>query len=320
MDTMISQLQHILVVVCAVILALSLAAVFTAAPFIRWITRYTPQDRLALLKLYAVFPLLGGITAGAMIVLPSLSHALNFAVDHCHDVNACWWREEPHNMSLKQALIISLVAGSALWAGFIAFVQWQRSRRLGAQIVLGSCGSMGPDVKLIDSDCIIALSAGLLRPFAVISTGLARSLPADQLAIVCLHERLHAHNRDNWSKWLFNLLGMFHWAGVRQSLRNEHALALELRVDEQVAEQVDNRIAVAETIIAVQRLVQDDQQTMPVCYFAGSSTERRVQHLLSGNGFFSLPRRIFPAIFLGGAAIAMCTAVHFHDVFETLLI
>ncbi|MDT8428026.1 MAG: M56 family metallopeptidase [Pseudomonadales bacterium] len=320
MDGVISQITHILFVVCAAILGVALLTAFFAPSLIRWIARYTPQDRLTLLELYAILPLAGGIFAGTMAALPTLSHALNIAVDHCHDSTACWWREAPHAVPPGQMLVMGLIAMSAVWAMLTAFRQWQRAHRLSSQLALGSCGAVGQNIKLIDSRRIIAFSTGLLKPFAVISTGLARRLTADQLAIVCLHEQLHTENRDNWHKWLFNVLSMFHWMGVRRSLLSEYALSLELRVDEQVARQVDNRIAVAETIVAVQRLTQGDQQSAACCYFAGSSTERRVLHLLNSKISSSLPRHLLATFIFCGIAAASSSALLFHDVFDALII
>ena len=74
-----------------------------------------------------------------------------------------------------------------------------------------------------------------------------------------------------------------HWPSLRRALQAELVLASEQTCDEAAARQVGDRLAVAETILAVERLLARARipEHVALASFGGSAVEARVRSLLA---------------------------------------
>jgi len=196
---------------------------------------------------------------------------------------------------------------------------WRRVRVLVERIDRASHARLAPGIQLIESSKSLAFSLGLSKSFAVLSTELVRALAPSQLTIICAHERIHLRYHDNWYKWVLQMLCGFQFPRVKNTLLSEHAVALELRADQQVAQHTQDRIAVAETIIAVQRLMKPLSASEPLCQFMGTAVERRVQSLLAQSRGCSLPKYFTVFVSLIAIILFIGGASPLHDALESLL-
>ena len=167
---------------------------------------------------------------------------------------------------------------------------------------------------------LFCLSAGLFRPAVIISTGLQQGLTPLELQAVLAHEHAHTRRRDALLLAVARALGAFHLPRVARRLMEQLELACELSCDEAAAAHVGDRIAVADTIVAVERLVQGRSHPVAVGFanFGQSCLETRIKALLDE------PRRglLVPGAFtiLGGLMLlALVCADPLHHATETLL-
>jgi beta-lactamase regulating signal transducer with metallopeptidase domain len=162
---------------------------------------------------------------------------------------------------------------------------------------------------------------GIFKSIVVLSTGLARVLTPQQLNIICIHEQTHVRHHDNEHKWALRLLCVFHLPHVKHALLFEHALALEIRADQQVAHHIQDPIAVAvaETIVAMQRLIRPLNTNEPLCQFIGSALERRVQYLLAQSPGRGLPKYSVTLCLLAIILAMTCGSIPLHNALEALI-
>ena len=114
---------------------------------------------------------------------------------------------------------------------------------------------LGRDVEIVGSQTPFAFAAGLLRPRIHVAARLLEALPAPQLAAVIEHERAHARRRDPLLRLAARVLSRAHLPRVRRALLGELAMASEQACDAEAGRRVGDRLAVAEAILAVERLL-----------------------------------------------------------------
>ena len=159
----------------------------------------------------------------------------------------------------------------------------------------------GPVVYL-DSSRPFSFVAGLLRPRIFLSASLADTLEPDQLAVVLAHERAHQARRDPLRRAAAEASSLMLPPRTRRAILEELALASEQTCDEQAAAALGDRLAVAEVLVAVERLAQraslPGRAALPA--FGGSQVATRVHSLLEAP-----PRDRSRGV--GGAVAALAT-------------
>lgn len=311
--------MHFLCIVSIVTIGLAATCALVTQPFLRWSNQFEPGSRLILLRLFAAWPLVGGFAVGLMISLPSLSHASKLPLDHCHNVGGCLGQPLSHMVTGGEIAIISALLGLLAWAAIRGFFQWRRACRLAVQIDSTSHEILAPGVRLIESAHPFAFSLGVSKEIAVMSTALVRALSPKQLDIVCAHEQMHLRHHDNWYKWILHMLCVVHFPHVKKVLLGEHAVAMELRADQNVAHQIQDPVAVAETIVAVQRLMKPFDTSEPLCQFMGSVLERRVNNLIALTSARRLPKYSVALFVLTAIVIFVSASTPLHDAIESLI-
>ena len=139
---------------------------------------------------------------------------------------------------------------------------------------------MAPDAERVAVEQPLSLTIGLLWPRIHVSDGLAEALSPAELAVVLAHERAHARRRDGMRKLAAAALGRAHLPPVRRWLARELSLACEQACDAEAGRRVGDRLRVAETILATERLMAGQARGRSVCAFGGSAVAERVQALL----------------------------------------
>jgi hypothetical protein len=141
-------------------------------------------------------------------------------------------------------VLVGVAAGSAVGAlraamGAIrqtrAFHRWVASsevpvpaRMAGAAVELGLAGR----VRVIDAPESWAITAGLWRPYVVVSTGLVASLTSTQLRAVLTHERAHVTRRDPQRIVVGRILAAHLWfLPIARDMRDRSERGCELAAD-----------------------------------------------------------------------------------------
>jgi hypothetical protein len=319
MSVNLSLMMHSLFVVAVATLGFAVVCGLIARPFLNWSNQFNPHSRLFLLRLFAAWPLLGGLAVGAMVSLPSINHASQLPFDHCHAPGGCLLQPVSHMLSFGELTLFIALFALIFWATGNAFSQWRRAHALADSIEATSHTTLAPDIHVVEATQPLALSVGLFKPVAALSTELVRLITPQQLDIICEHEKVHLRHYDNGYKWALRVLCAFHWPHVKRAVLSEHAVTLELRADQQVAQHTQDPIAVAETIVVMQRLIKSLQTSEPVCQFVGSALERRVQFLLAHSPGLQLPKYLPSLCLITATAIIIGGAVPLHNALEILL-
>ncbi len=228
------------------------------------------------------------LVAGAMLVLcftPSLWSLLGLAVDHCplHDdghVHLCL-AHAPHQLVTPAEW--SLLAAAALGVGAVALrvLRAQVSTWRAVAALLRFSGDAVRSGGLVASAEPLSVTAGLIRPLVLVSTGLRNHLAPAHLDAVLAHERAHARRRDPLRLVAVALLGAAFAPPIRRLLLADAALACEVAADEAAATVVGDRTVVAEAIVAVERLLGARGNLSGLSVgMTGCATEARVEVLL----------------------------------------
>ena len=262
-------------------------AVSVAWPLLRSrVAGWHAADRARILAALLTAPV--AVPAGLVLVAlaPGLLGLFVPALDHCH-----LHPEHPHlcvvhGMGLDPAPLVLALGAVALLAGVLGL------RALGSAIVQvrplralapSAQDALSPRVDQVESVRPVACTYGLLRPRTLISTGLLERLGPEQVAAVVAHEREHARRRDPLRVLVARLASRTLWPSVRRAMLDDLVLSAEQACDERAADQLGDRVAVAETILAVERLVSgaDTTAAPAAAGMAGGSLAARVESLLA---------------------------------------
>ncbi|AWY00539.1 hypothetical protein A8139_11475 [Marinomonas primoryensis] len=315
----LSLILHLLYIISITTLILGALCWLINPFFIKWVTKFNPQSRLILLRSFGSIPLVGALVIGAMISIPALSHSSALPIDHCHVSTNCMGPPASHMVTISELAVIGAALCIFCWASLIAFMQWRRSRTLLERLDATSCSMLSPNVQLIETELPLAFSLGIFRPNAVLSTGLVNNLSSEQLHIVCTHEEVHAQYRDSFYKWILRFMCTFHYPSVKRGILQEHALSLELRVDQQVARSTQCNVAVAEAIVKVQRLMSPIKNEGPLCQFLGTELELRVHYLLEQTTDSVLPKHTLLLSIILVLIFSVCGSLPLHNTVEALI-
>jgi hypothetical protein len=262
--------------------ALSLASAALWPALRRALRRRHPASAARGLLLAAVAPTALPVFALALCLLPGWLGA-----DHCqlHGEHPHLCLRHPAAAQGGAATVLAALAagglGFALLAGGVTLA---RARRAIAALAPPAHTSLAADVCVLATDAPLSLTVGALRPRVVVSNGLVRGLDAAGLGVVLEHERAHARRRDALRTLLAHALSWPHLPSVRRALLAELALASERACDEAAAARSGDRLLVAETIVAVEKLVRGwprTGQSALAAGFGGSAVPPRVESLLA---------------------------------------
>jgi beta-lactamase regulating signal transducer with metallopeptidase domain len=215
--------------------------------------------------------------------------------------------------------VIGIVFCLLLWGISTALLQWWRSNDLLKQLRVASQPMLASDIQIIETELPLAFSLGIFKPATVISTGLISRLSSQQLDIVRAHETIHSQYRDGLYKWVLHFMCSFHWPKIKRILLSEHAISLEIRADQQVALNIQNNIAVAETIVKVQRLMSPIKPDVVLCQFLGSELEQRVHYLLATSSGSVLSKHSIRIGLLCFLTLTVCGSIPLHNAIEAFI-
>lgn len=283
-----------------------------------------PETRARRVLGWAALPWLAALALLALCFVPSFWSFLGLAADHCPvhgdgHVHLCLAHAPHHPVSLVEVLLL-LAGGLATGAVAFGAVRAQVATWRAVAALRSMAGHREGEDELVPSSAPLSVTAGLLWPLVLVSTGLRRQLSRGQLRAVLAHERAHARRRDPLRLFAVSLLGAAHGPATRRQLAADLALACEAAADEQAAREVGDRILVAESILAVERLLGARAPRPGVALgMAGCASEARVEALLAD----PLP----PAPATAGQvvrwaavlAVALAAASEIHHLTETLL-
>jgi Zn-dependent protease with chaperone function len=254
------------------------------------------------LWLAAAAPSLAPPLAVALCLLPALLGA-----DHCpqHGEHAhlCLHHLAAARGGAASALV-GLAAGGLGLALLAGAARLARAHRAIARLAPGAPPTFAADVEVLATDAPLSLSLGAFRPRIVMSDGLVRALAPASLAVVLEHERAHVRRRDALRALLARALSWPHLPRLRRELLAALALATERACDEVAAQRSGDRLLVAETILAVERLMRRAPAVAPAALaasFGDSSVPPRIESLLAAPGAAVDGRR---AWLYAGAAVA----------------
>jgi hypothetical protein len=276
--------------------------------------------RVALLA--ATAPAWGPGLGVALCLAPGALGALGLGEDHCphHGGHAhlC-----VHHPALAQGRAAAAVLGTAALASGLALLrgagQLAGARRAMARLERESPGRLPGDVRLLASAAPVSLTLGALRPRVLVSEGLVEALPPAGLACVLAHEREHPAPRDALGALLAREWSWVRPPRLRRALLDALRLASERACDEAAALRVGDRLLVAETILAVERLARrrpTAPQQVFACAFGESDVAPRVEALLA-EPMPAPGRRWAPAAAL--VALGLAGAEPLHHATEHLL-
>ena len=291
--------------------AASLAVTLAWRLRVDWLRGLHPSLRSRLAWLAAATPSLLPVALVLACVSPGLAGLLAGTGDHCLQ-----HADHPHLclIHFPATLRGPLVAAGCLTAVALAIrltrATLDLSRRRRGLALLGATATTetGPMRRVVPSDQPFSFVAGLLQPKIWVASALEDSLPTEQLAVVLAHERAHADRRDPLRTATAAALSWPLWPSVRRAILRELALASEQACDEAAArglgDEPGNRLRVAETILAVERLAARTSAAFvpsSASAFGGSNVRERVHGLVGDLGAERLPRWLSRAAIAGVA-------------------
>jgi len=219
-----------------------------------------PIDRGRIALAVATSPVIVPTLLVVLVIAPGLLGLAVPAIDHC-----TLHPDHPHlclvhpTAALPSTAAIALLAFSAVALFAVARVlrsAWQRARDL--RFIAGvATRTLTGRVELVDSDRPFALAFGLVRPRALVSTGLVRALPPDAASAVVSHEAEHVRRRDPLRQLVARIASAPIWPSVRRDLLSVLALAAEQACDEHVSQVDGDRLRVARAILAAERVLAE---------------------------------------------------------------
>ena len=247
-----------------------------------------PARRARLLTGLCVAPLCVGVLQTGLFFLPGVLGVIWPQMDHCLSHTAA---DHAHLCLVHPPSAAGawlgwvIVLGAVVGLGrplFRDVVRTLGSARLVRQLVLTAPPGDDDGVRLVSSERPIA-AATAVGSEVIVSTSLVDALSPELLSAVIAHERAHVQRRDPWRRMCAMLLSEGHLPGAREALLSDLELACEQASDETAAEQIGDRVRMAQALLAVARLLPSlPQAPVPVAMgFGGSSITARVDALLA---------------------------------------
>lgn len=310
------------------ILAVTLSVLVWACerPLRALIVRQGYGQRVRILWWLLATPALVGI--GYAVVAVSLPSALGdstLLASACsaHSGNfwhVCVWHpsEDGQNVWLWSA--IALLAGYAIWLMVRAAVGvWRARQVLLTMLRLSRRSKLVDRLHVVDVEQPMAFACGIGRGHVLLSQSLLDRLDATQLRVVLAHEQAHLEHRDAFWRLTAVLLSGILLPGTRRRLLREYELALEQRSDFAAAASVGCQIAVAETLVSVEKIYRHHAiRCMPLTMgFLSDFVPERVEALLAVHRRSS--PYLGPSLICGVLAICSSSTGWLHYLTESLI-
>ncbi|HVN38910.1 MAG TPA: M56 family metallopeptidase [Myxococcota bacterium] len=217
-----------------------------------------------------------------LCLAPGFLALIGVSQDHCLRQS-----DRAHLCFAHPRLALSLPLGIVLSAAIAVLVAGgvRGARRLArwhdelSGLGLAGGVSLASGARRIDSPRPFSVTLGLWRPEIWVSSALVEALPSAQLEIVVEHERAHVRRRDSLRRLVAAVLSRPHLPIVRRRVLAELALACEEACDESAA-RLGDRLAVAETVLAVERLIAQATPHPSLVGFGDGGVAERVRSLL----------------------------------------
>jgi Zn-dependent protease with chaperone function len=306
----------------AVAVGLSVASSF-AISFVRRQTQsYAPDARHRALLLLSLAPVTFA-TAFVLAVMSPSALALAWpSFDHCltdtGHLHLCLAHlpESSGSPALLVAVTLTAtyLAGRAALGGRDLWVASRLTRRLIASATGRRHGTL-----VLPTSRPLCLLAGMLRPKIVMSQGFLAAVTDAELEAILRHERAHADRYDTLTRLVARVATIFMLRGAREALLAELELAAEQSSDEAGAAVLADRIAMAETILKVERILDAPNAELRswAVSFVGSSVPSRVAALLEDRRH---ERPWSPSLLAAALALALfASSSELHHVTEILL-
>lgn len=253
-----------------------------------------PRQRANALLGWAVAPACLGLFFTTLLFVPSILKRLGIPAGHCHN-----HAERLPHICLTNPLISgseislwNLVAALSLFLACFWAAQGAQLHKLARLKSALRCAKekTGTNHSLIPWGTPAAITVGFWTPKIFVSKSLAQSLLPGQLQVILAHEQAHVRYRDPLRQSLAQALSALYLAQPRRRLLDDLALATEQACDEEAAQKIGDRLLVAETIVAVERLLHRSQRNLAplVVGFVGSNSALRIEALLA-DGEYSEP-------------------------------
>jgi beta-lactamase regulating signal transducer with metallopeptidase domain len=270
-------------------------------------------------------PLLVATFALVISFLPSIINIVGLGPEHCGlhlDAHSHLCKVHPSLPVSHWLTWLSLIFSVYLLFVFSSVIRdsyraWSLNRRFNntSKIQLSS------DTWLIESDIPFAFVIGLIKPKVMLSTALKNKLSPAQLNIVLAHENDHKKHHDVLRLIVSRAFSLLHLPSVRKELLAQLSLSTEKACDEAATTQSNNRVAVAETLVIIERLYRDNFgiSNSVSLGIGGNTVIERVYSLLNETN----NQKTHPSWFIALIAIVtICAALNYneiHLVVETLL-
>jgi len=322
-------LQGAQLFVLAGVAFLALGSLLSAAVIVATrseLVRWDPRARHQALVILAALPVL---TAAVLLLSASLPSLIALAaphLDHCashHDGHAhlCFVHLPTVDTHVAVLLGLVFVATYSMIRGSVASWSVFRASQILRALVRSADARPDLGVIVMDTSQPLCFAAGLLRPRVFISRGLLDLLSDEQRVVVLAHESAHVQRRDALTVGVVRALSAFHLPSVARWLVQETEIAAEQACDEAAAARIGDRVAVASTILAVERAsrhASDTQFASLAVAFAHRAVERRVYALLDEPAPLTSPRKLVIGL-MAASAVALMVAEDVHHLTETLL-
>lgn len=318
-------MQLIVTIVAIGVAVAALGFGVVSRPALKRLRRVAPRTRFHIVALLAALPVLMGGLAVGIAFAPSALDALGLVRDHCahhpgHDFHLCFLHGAPPAVSTWAVVVQLVLIGGLMSTWFGEAARVVRSQRWASQLSRLSRYDSESNSWMVETGRAVAFSVGFLRPRVYVSERARGLLSASQFRAVIAHEHAHVRRRDALVKSIVRLLAWLHLPAVRKRLLDELELAAEQACDQSAVSEVDDRLTVAEAILAMQRAGSAERLPIAAASFGAGAVEERVRAILDDD-WTPLRRGATAAgLLLAAGAAWLVTSYHeLHHLSETLL-
>ncbi len=264
------------------------------------------------------------VSAGVVVLclLPGILPLLGIADDHCaahpHHPHLCLVHPTAA-MTPTLVLTVMALAGPLAVAAMRRLATHLAALRPVADLRRAESDMLAPGVRRIRSPRFFSMTVGLFRPIVIVSSRLTEQLDEAELEVVLAHEQAHVRRRDPLVRSIAALLSFAFPPTCRRKLLEELELATEQACDEEAANAVEDRLLVAETLLAVERLALELAGAPPVVAsrIEGGTLPARIRWLLAPPVHTTNGRLV--SALAGAALVALIATGPIHHVAEHLL-
>lgn len=308
------------VIVSGVLLSGMVAAVLALLrrPLLAAVQREAPLQRVRFARALLLAPAAFGVVYAVLVfAVPRWMATVPAVQADCHTHegalwHACLWHPIGSGSSFELWVAFGL-AGLVAATLLVAWV-WRMLRDLRLLRTLFRLATPAPRraaVHVVDVDAPLALACGLTNGRILVSRFLLQRLQPRQIEVIVEHEADHVRHHDLLWRLLVRGASLLHGPALRRALLDAHELATEQRCDLAAARAVGGPLEVAETILAVERLMRPRVPAAGrALAFGDRFIAERIEALLQPRPAASPLARILVALLLLGSSLASVAWIH----------